>query len=310
MKTKRLGNTTMEITSAGFGSWAIGGGNWAFGWGPQNDIDAIEAIRKAIDLGVNWIDTAAVYGLGHSEELVGQAIRDLAKKPYVFTKCSLVWDKNREVTRSLDPDSIQRECEASLTRLKMDSIDLYQIHWPLDVGIEKAWERMALLKEEGLVKNIGVSNFDVNQLKSISKIAPVSSLQPPYSLINRSVEAEILPYCLENNIGVIVYSPMGSGLLTGSMTRERIAAMPGDDWRSKSSNFREPKLSQNLALAEKLGEIGKRYSVPAGTVAVAWTLLNPAVTGAIVGARSAEQVEQILGNADFPAMAGEVQRLS
>jgi len=293
METKQFGNTDMKITRTGFGAWAIGGGNWEFAWGPQDDGEAIAAIRRAIDNGMNWIDTAAVYGLGHSEELVGKAIKGLSKKPYIFTKCGLVWDDKRNVTRNLKAASIRRECEASLRRLNMDAIDLYQVHWPVDADLEEAWEMMETLRSEGKVRYIGVSNYNIEQMSKSMKIAPVSTLQPPYSLINRDYEKEILPFCKENGMGVIVYSPMGSGLLTGSMTRERIAAMPSDDWRKNSSHFQEPALTRNLALVEKLKSIGKKYGHSAGEVAIAWTLRNPAVTAAIVGGRSAAQVDGI-----------------
>jgi aryl-alcohol dehydrogenase-like predicted oxidoreductase len=299
MQTKQLGNSDLHITRIGFGAWAIGGGDWEFGWGPQDDREAIAAIRRAVELGINWIDTAAVYGLGHSEELVAEACRGLANKPYIFTKCSMVWGDDRKVTRSLAPDSIRRECEASLRRLKADTIDLYQIHWPLDEGNEAGWETLVRLKEEGKVRHIGVSNFNVGQLQRISSIAPVTSLQPVYSLVNPSVGAEILPFCLEQNIGVIVYSPMGSGLLTGTMTRERVASFPASDWRSRSRYFQEPELTRNLAIADMLKAIGQRHGRSAGEVALAWTLLNPAVTGAIAGGRSAAQVEGIVGGADL-----------
>ncbi len=293
METKQFGNTDMKITRTGFGAWAIGGGNWEYAWGPQDDGEAIAAIRRAIDNGMNWIDTAAVYGLGHSEELVGKALKGMSKKPYVFTKCGLVWDDKRNVTKNLKAASIRTECEASLRRLNMDAIDLYQVHWPEDADLEEAWEMMETLRLEGKVRYIGVSNYNIEQMSKSIKIAPVSTLQPPYSLINRDYENEILPFCNENGIGVIVYSPMGSGLLTGSMTRERIAAMPSDDWRKNSGHFREPALTRNLALVEKLRSIGKKYGHSAGEVAIAWTLRNPAVTAAIVGGRSAAQVDGI-----------------
>lgn len=293
METKQLGNTDMLITRIGFGAWAIGGGNWAFGWGPQDDGEAIAAMQRAAEVGMNWIDTAAVYGLGHSEELVGRAVKGMARKPYIFTKCGLVWDENRKTGQNLKAASIRKECEESLRRLDVDVIDLYQVHWPVDGNIEEAWEMMARLQSEGKVRYIGVSNYNVSQIRACQAIAPVSSLQPPYSLISRDYEKEILPFCKENNIGVIVYSPMGSGLLTGTMTRERIAAMPADDWRRNSPYFREPALTKHLALAEILRSVGKRHGCSAGEVAIAWTLRNPAVTAAIVGGRSAAQVDGI-----------------
>jgi aryl-alcohol dehydrogenase-like predicted oxidoreductase len=289
----------MMITRIGFGAWAIGGGNWAFGWGPQDDGEAIAAIHRAIEKGMNWIDTAAVYGLGHSEELVARALKGMSEKPYIFTKCGLVWDDTRKTSQNLKAESIRRECEASLRRLNVDVIDLYQVHWPVDKDLDEAWEMMEKLRSEGKVRYIGVSNYNVEQLKQSMKIAPVSSLQPPYSLLNREYEKEILPFCKENGIGVIVYSPMGSGLLTGAMTRERIAAMPSDDWRRNSNYFQEPALTQNLKLVEKLKTIGAKYGRSAGEVAIAWTLQNPAVTAAIVGGRNAGQVDGISKAWDF-----------
>lgn len=296
MKTRRLGNTDMDITPIGFGSWAVGG----TGWGGQDDEQSIAAIRRALDLGVNWIDTAAVYGLGHSEEIVAQALKGRSERPYVFTKCSLVWNEKGEVSNSLKAESIRREVEASLRRLQTDVIDLYQIHWPNpDPDIEEGWSTMAQLKAEGKVRYIGVSNFNVEQMKRAMKIAPISSLQPPYSLVKPDVEKEILPFCQEHNIGVIVYSPMMSGLLTGKMTAERVANLPEDDWRHNDPEFKEPRLSRNLALTEKLSEIGYLHGVSAGVVAIAWTLHHPAVTGAIVGGRRPEQVDDIIPAAEF-----------
>ncbi|MDT8393073.1 MAG: aldo/keto reductase [Bacteroidales bacterium] len=293
METKQFGNTDMKITRMGFGAWAIGGGNWEFGWGQQDDGEAIAAMHRAMEKGMNWIDTAAVYGLGHSEELVAKAVKYMNPKPYVFTKCGLVWDDTGKISRVIKAESIRKECEASLRRLKADVIDLYQIHWPVDADLEEAWEMMEQLRLEGKVRHIGVSNYDVEQIKTCREIAPASSLQPPYSLMRREYEEEVLPYCKENNIGVIVYSPMGSGMLTGAMTRERIDNMPSNDWRKNNDVFKEPELSKNLALAEKLKNIGKKHGYSAGEVAIAWTLRNPAVTAAIVGGRNAAQVEGI-----------------
>src|ERR1035437_7315760 len=302
MDKKKLGNSELEISTVGFGAWAIGGAGYDFGWGHQEDNESVEAIIHALELGINWIDTAAIYGLGHSEEIVGKAIHGFnGNKPYVFTKCSMVWDKDKNITLSHDPASIRKECENSLKRLKIDYIDLYQIHWPPennDDKIEPAWEMMAKLKEEGKVKWIGVSNFAIIQLKRAQKIAPVTSLQPPYNLINRKIEPDILPFCKENNIGIIVYSPMSSGLLTGAFSKERAAKLSEDDWRSKSANFLEPKLTKNLELAEKLKSVGKKYSRNAGEVAIAWTLKNPAVTAAIVGARNPNQVNGVMKAAE------------
>jgi aryl-alcohol dehydrogenase-like predicted oxidoreductase len=310
METSRLGNTDMYITPIGFGSWAIGGGNWEFGWGPQDERAAIQAIERAVDLGMNWIDTAAVYGLGHSEELVGRAIRGMRWKPYVFTKCSMIWDEERQIHRSLKAKSVRRECEASLKRLGVDVIDLYQIHWPNPHDeIEEGWETLARLKEEGKVRFIGVSNFDVDQMRRAQFIAPISSLQPPYSLLKRDVEDEILIDCKEHDIGVIVYSPMASGLLTGAMTRERIAGFPPDDWRRRNPDYREPRLSRNLALADALTGIGARHGRSAGEVAIAWTLRHPAVTGAIVGGRDGRQVEGIIAAGEFRLSEREIREI-
>jgi len=299
MKTKRLGSSDLDITRLGFGSWAIGGSGWEFGWGEQDDKASIAAIHRALELGINWIDTAAVYGMGHSEEMVGRAVKTWpGKEPYIFTKCGLHWDKQGNVHRDLKAVSIRHECENSLRRLGVDVIDLYQIHWPTE-DFEEGWTEMARLQKEGKVRWIGVSNFDAEQLKRCNEIARITSLQPPYSLIRREIETDILPYCRSNHIGVIVYSPMASGLLTGAMTRERAAKLPASDWRSHDPEFSEPQLSQNLALVERLGEVGKKYGKPPGQVAVAWTLRDPAVTAAIVGARNADQVERNIGAADL-----------
>jgi aryl-alcohol dehydrogenase-like predicted oxidoreductase len=300
MKPRQLGNTDMQITPIGFGTWAIGGGGYQFGWGPQDDEQSIAAIHRALDLGVNWIDTAAVYGLGHAEEIVGRVLKNRVERPYIFTKCSRVWDDNGEIRGNLKAESIRRECEASLRRLQRDVIDLYQVHWPNpEQDIEEGWEAMARLQQEGKVRYIGVSNFNVSQMQRIMKIAPISSLQPPYSLIHREVEQEILPFCQEHHIGVIVYSPMMSGLLTGTMTPDRIKKLPEDDWRKRDPEFQEPRLSRNLAMVEKLGEIAYMHGRTTGEVAIAWTLAHPAVTAAIVGARHPDQVDGIIGAAEF-----------
>ena len=310
MQKKKLGNTDMHLTPVGFGSWAIGGAGWAYGWGAQDDGDAIAAIERAVELGINWIDTAAVYGLGHSEELVGKAVAGLKQKPYIFTKCSMVWNAERQVSFSLKADSIRRECEASLKRLQVDAIDLYQIHWPNpDTDLEEGWTEMARLQEEGLVRHIGVSNFSVDQLRRIILIAPVASLQPPYSMLRPAIEKEILPFCLEQSIGVIVYSPMLSGMLTGAMSRERAANFSSDDWRRQNKEFQEPRLSLNLELVELLKQIGALYGRSAGEVAIAWTLRNPAVTGAIVGGRNAMQVEGIIGAGELRLNSEEIERI-
>jgi aryl-alcohol dehydrogenase-like predicted oxidoreductase len=308
MEMEQLGNSEMWLTPIGFGAWAIGGGNWAFAWGPQDDNASIAAIRKAIDLGVNWIDTAAVYGLGHSETIVGEAVKQSPVKPFIFTKSGMVWDEKRVVRRTLL--EIRREVEDSLRRLQVDAIDLYQIHWPVeDQDIEEGWTAMAELKRAGKVRHIGVSNFTVEQMERCRKIAPITSLQPPYSLLNRAVEEEILPYCMDCGIGVINYSPQASGLLTGAMTKERISRLPEDDFRRNARQFQEPLLSRNLALAELLGQIGARRGVSAGVVAIAWTLANPAVTAAIVGGRSPEQVEGVWPAVKYRLTSEEMQEI-
>ena len=294
----------------GVGAWAMGGGDWAFAWGPQDDKQSIEAIHAALDGGVNWIDTAAVYGLGHSEEVVARALEGRSKRPYVFTKCERTWNEKGEITGRLKADSIRRECEASLRRLKVDVIDLYQIHWPQpEEDIEEGWTEMARLKQEGKTRWIGVSNFNAEQMERIAKIAPITSLQPPYSAISPEIEVGTLPYCQKHNIGVIVYSPMKSGLLTGKMTRERVAAFPQDDFRKRALGFQEPNLTRNLALQEKMVEIGARHGRSAGEVAIAWTLRHPAVTGAIVGMRSAEQARGVLGALEFRLSAEEITEI-
>jgi aryl-alcohol dehydrogenase-like predicted oxidoreductase len=298
MQTRKLGNSNLHITPVGYGAWAIGGSGWEFAWGSQNDNDSIAAIHRALELGVNWIDTAAIYGLGHSEEVVGRALKDWrGARPYVFTKCGLRGNATGEVQKILSADSIRGEVEDSLRRLSIDVIDLYQIHWPPDpdsAALEEAWSTLSDLKREGKVRWIGVSNFDVQQLRRAQAIAPVTSLQPRYSLVHREVEDEILPFCLAEGIGVIVYSPMASGLLTGAMTRERATNLPKDDWRRNHPDFTGPNLSRNLALVDRLREIGKRHERSAGEVAIAWTLRHPAVTGAIVGARDARQAEGVM----------------
>ncbi len=297
MKTKKLGNSDLAITPIGIGAWAMGGSGWAFSWSQQDDQDSIRSIHAALDTGINWIDTAAVYGLGHSEEVVAKALETYAgPSPYVFTKCERTWNQERQIVKSLDPDSIRRECEESLMRLRVEVIDLYQIHWPEpDEDIERGWETLAQLQVEGKVRWIGVSNFSVSQMERIRKIAPITSLQPPYSLIRREVETEILPYALENDIGVIAYSPMGSGMLTGTMTRERVMNLPEDDWRRRSALFQEPLLSRNLEIAERVKAVAGRMGRHPGEVAIAYVLRNPSVTGAIVGFRNETQVRELQG---------------
>ena len=303
MQTRKLGNSDLHITPVGYGAWAVGGSGWQFGWGSQNDNDSIAAIHRSLELGVNWIDTAAVYGLGHSEEIVARALKSWSgPRPYVFTKCGLRWDANGQVQKVLSADSIRGEVEDSLRRLAVDVIDLYQIHWPPDPDspqLEEGWSTLADLKREGMVRWIGVSNFNVAQLRRAQSIAPVTSLQPRYSLVHREVEDEILPYCLREGIGVIVYSPMASGLLTGAMTRDRAVSLPNDDWRKNHPDFTEPDLSRNLALVERLRQLSRRHNRSVGEVAIAWTLHNPAVTGAIVGARNPRQAEGVMRAGDL-----------
>jgi len=308
MITQKLGNSDLSITPIGIGAWAIGGPDWEHGWGAQNDVDSLAAIHEALNLGMNWIDTAAAYGLGHSEEVVGRAIHGLKKPPYVFTKAGLVWDSSGKISHNLQASSIRREAEASLKRLQMDCIDLYQIHWPGFRGrpesespgsIEEAVGAMAQLEREGKIRHIGLSNFSPAQIKRAQAVAPIISLQPKYSLLARSVEEDLFPFALESGIGVIVYSPMYSGLLSGAMSRDRIAHFPEDDWRKKSPDFQESLLTRNLQLVDRLTVIGKRHGRSAGETAIAWTLKNRAVTGAIVGVRSAEQVRGVIGAADL-----------
>jgi len=307
MERRRLGNSDLEITPLGVGAWAMGGTGWRFSWGAQDDRDSIAAIRQALESGINWIDTAAVYGFGHSEEVVGRALQDIPRRPYVFTKCERRWNERGELSGNLNADSLRAECEASLRRLKVDVIDLYQIHWPIpEEDIEEGWTTLAKLKEEGKVRYIAVSNFTVPQMKRAQAIASITSLQPPYSLLARAVEKEMLPYCAEQNIGVIVYSPMRAGLLSGAMTRERARALPDDDWRRNDADFQEPALSRNLRLVELLRAIGQRHGRTPGEVAIAWTLRRPAVTGAIVGLRRPEQVSGIIGAAEFRLSSQEI----
>jgi aryl-alcohol dehydrogenase-like predicted oxidoreductase len=310
MQTKQLGNSDMHITPIGIGAWAMGGGGWAFAWGPQDDDESVAAIHAALDAGINWIDTAAVYGLGHSEEVVARALKGRSRKPFVFTKCERVWNERREIGKSLKADSIRREVEASLRRLHLDVIDLYQIHWPEpEEDIEEGWTAMAQLQREGKVRWIGVSNFGVDHLRRAQAIAPITSLQPPYSILAREIEETVLPYSQQHGIGAIVYSPMKSGLLSGAMTRARIAAMPADDFRRRTPSFQEPQLTRNLELAELLRTIGQRHGRTPGEVAIAWTLRHPAVAAAIVGMRSAKQVEGVIGAADFRLSPEEVQEI-
>jgi aryl-alcohol dehydrogenase-like predicted oxidoreductase len=310
LKTAQLGDTGLEITRVGFGAWAIGGGGWEFGWGPQDDEQSIAAIHHALEQGINWIDTAAAYGFGRSEQIVGRALEGLTERPYVFTKASLLEGPDRTVVHSLKRDSLLREAHDSLERLGVDAIDLYQIHWPIPVqDIEEGWAALAELKQQGLVKHIGVSNFNVEQLRRIQQIAPVETLQPQYSLIERDVEQKILPFAERERIGVIVYSPMGSGMLTGSMSLERIERLADDDWRKRDERFREPQLSRNLELVARLAVVAERHGTTPGAVAVAWTLRNPAVDGAIVGFRRPDQVDPILAAANLELTAQDLDEI-
>ena len=311
MQTRQLGNSDLNITPLGIGAWAMGGAGWAFSWGHQEDQESIGAIHAALDKGLNWIDTAAVYGLGHSEEVVAQALKGRSNRPYVFTKCERTWGEDRQIRKSLKRESIMAECEASLQRLQVDTIDLYQIHWPEpDEDVEEGWAALAELKQQGKVRWIGVSNFSESQLARAQAIAPVTSLQPPYSILQPEVEPEILPFCGANNIGVIVYAPMKSGMLTGAMTRERLANLPEDDFRKRSPFFQEPMVTRNLKVVDVLREIGNRYGRTPGEVALAWTLRRPEVTGAIVGMRSPAQVDGVVGAADFRLSPDEIAAIA
>jgi len=308
MTLRTLGNSDLQLTPIGFGAWAVGG-PWQFGWSAQDDDASVAAILRALELGINWIDTAAIYGLGHSEEVVARALAEWkGDRPHVFTKCSMVWDAAGNVDYAYSEASIRREVEASLRRLQTDVIDLYQMHWPDDdLGRTlEGWAALAKLKDEGKVRWIGASNFNVEELTEAGEIAEVTSLQPPYSLLNRDVEAEVLPYCEANGIGVINYSPMGSGMFTGAMTADRVAGLPEDDWRKRNPNFQEPKLSAHLAVAERLKTVGARHNVSAGVVAIAWTRRLSAITAPIVGARSATQVEGTIIALDFTLTADEI----
>ncbi|HTA34128.1 MAG TPA: aldo/keto reductase [Solirubrobacteraceae bacterium] len=310
LTTTQLGQTDLEITRMGFGAWAIGGGDWEFGWGPQDDEQSIAAIHRALEQGINWIDTAAAYGFGRSEEIVGRALQGIAARPYVFTKCSLLEGPGRTVVHSLKRDSILREAQSSLGRLGVDAIDLYQIHWPIPAAdIEEGWAALAELKQQGSVRHIGVSNFDVEHLRRIQQIAPVETLQPQYSLIERDIERAILPFAERERIGVIAYSPMGSGMLSGGMTRARVESLPDDDWRKRDERFNEPQLSRNLQLVERLKTVADRYDTTPGAIAVAWTLRNPAVDGAIVGFRRPDQVDPIMPAANLELTAEDIAEI-
>lgn len=317
MELRQLGESDLEITPVGVGTWAIGG-DWAFGWGPQDDADSIAAIRRGIECGMNWIDTAPIYGFGHAERIVAQALEVFseAERPYVFTKCGMVWDDQRNVGHSLKSDSVRAEVEASLRRLQTDVLDLCQIHWPAfppgasDDQIEEGWATLSELMTEGKIRQIGVSNFNVAQMERLRSIAPVTSLQPPYSMLMRQIEDEVLPYCAENNIGVIGYAPLHNGMLSGKMTRERIEALPESDWRiNVNPAFREPCLTKNLELVEVLREIGNTHGRSVAEVAIAWTLRHPAITGVIVGVRNAAQVDGIAGSLDHHLGSEEIAEI-
>lgn len=310
MQTRQLGTSDLAITPIGFGTWAIGGGDWLYGWGPQDDQDSIGAINRAVDLGINWIDTAPVYGLGRAEEVVARALHGRSDKPLIFTKCTRLWDGSGNIYGSQKAETIRREVEDSLRRLRVDVIDLYQIHWPdPDEDLEEGWTTLAELQQEQKVRYIGLSNADVRQMRRLQSIAPITSLQPPYAILNRGIEDEILDFCSENAIGVIVYSPMMFGLLAGKMTRERVASLPDNDWRRNHPDFQEPRLSRNLELVELLREIGNQYGRSPGEVAIAWTLRHPAVTGAIVGGRRPDQVDGIIGAGDFRLNQAEIDEI-
>ena len=308
MRTRILGYTGVPLTTIGLGTWAIGGGGWAFAWGEQDDADSIATIRRALDLGINWIDTAAVYGLGHSEEIVGRAIAGRRHEVFIATKCGRVWDEGSTTPYGrLTAESVRREAEASLRRLNIEQIDLYQIHWPNpEPQIEEAWATIADLVKEGKVRYAGVSNFNVAQLQRIQPIHPVASLQPPYSMLARGVEDELLSYCAAHQIGVIVYSPMQAGLLTGKVTREWVEQLPDDDWRKRNPRFRDPELSANLALVEGLRPIAERAGKTVAQLALAWVLRRPEVTAAIVGARRPAQIEETVAASDWDLSAEEI----
>jgi len=297
LPTRPLGRSGLRITRVGFGSWAVGGGGWSFGWGPQDDAESLATMRHALERGINWIDTAAVYGLGHSEELVGRLVHELppAERPLIFTKCGMIWDERHPMAaprQVLKPESIRRECEASLRRLGVERIDLYQFHWPDETGtfLEDSWAAMVRLVEEGKVRAAGLSNFDTRRLDRCETIRHVDSLQPPFSMINRAAGKREIPWCSSHETGVIVYSPMQSGLLTNTFTAGRVAALAPDDWRRNAPDFRPPRLGRNLALRDALRPIADRHGTSVSAIAIAWTLAWPGVTGAIVGARTAEQV--------------------
>jgi aryl-alcohol dehydrogenase-like predicted oxidoreductase len=311
MQTRQLGYSDLHLTTVGLGTWAIGGGGWAFGWGPQDDDDSIAAIHRALTLGINWIDTAAVYGRGHSEEVVGRAIAGRRDEVMVATKCGRIIGEGQQQPYSrLKADSVRREAEASLRRLNVEVIDLYQIHWPdPEEDIEEGWSAIAELIQAGKVRYGGVSNFNAAQLKRIQAIYPVASLQPPYSMLRRGIEADLLAYCAANQIGVIAYSPMQAGLLTGKFTRERLATLPDDDWRSRNEQFQEPNLSANLDLVEALRPMAERHGHTVAELAIAWVLRRPEITAAIVGARRPAQIEETAPAGNWHLSAEELAEI-
>lgn len=310
MDKRKLGYTDLQLTTIGLGTWAIGGGGWEYSWGPQDDDEAVAGILTALDKGINWIDTAAVYGLGHSEELVGAALKQTSHKPFIATKCGLIWDDSRQIQRCLDRQSIHAECDDSLKRLGTDVIDLYQMHWPQpDNKIEQAWEEMAKLAQKQKIRYLGASNFTVEQIKRVRKIHPVASLQPPYSMLHREVEDELLGFCAENNIGVITYSPMQRGLLTGRFSHQRLDALPGDDERKRTPDFQEPRFSATLALVDKLRDIADRNGRTLAQLSIAWVLGRREVTAAIVGARKPDQIAETVQAADWTLAREDIEQI-
>ncbi|MHC4213949.1 MAG: aldo/keto reductase [Planctomycetota bacterium] len=310
MQTRKLGYTDVELTTVGIGTWALGGGGWEFGWGPQDDKQAVDGILAGLDEGINWIDTAAVYGLGHSEELVGKALKEASSSPFVATKCSLLWDSQRQISGCLKAQSVREECHNSLARLGVDVIDLYQVHWPRpDEDIEEGWEEMAKLVEQGKVRYLGVSNFDIEQMQRVQKIHPIASLQPPYSMIRRGVEDELLGFCSENDIGIVAYSPMQRGLLTGKFSHERIASLAQNDQRRRSPEFQDPDFSATLELVDKLKPIAERSGKTLAQLSIAWVLRRDEVTSAIVGVRRPDQVVETAIAGDWNLSAQDVEEI-
>ena len=310
MQTRQLGYTDLKLTTVGLGTWAIGGGGWRFGWGPQDDDEAIGAILAALDKGINWIDTAAVYGFGHSEELIGRALKQTSKKPFIATKCSRIWNDKGQITPCLKAESIREECHASLKRLGIDTIDLYQIHWAEpEEDIEQGWEEMARLIDEGKVRFIGVSNANIEHIERMQKILPVASLQPQYNMLHREVEEQVLAYCARNNIGVVAYSPMERGLLTGKFSQERLAAMPLEDHRRRSPDFHEPQFSAALELVDNLRSVAERNGKTLAQLAISWVLRRSEVTAAIVGARRPDQIAETAQAADWTLTQQDIDEI-